>query len=128
MVHQNMVPLRPGELLHSKIWIHTLTSIRGKVHGLCSSYYKFASLATAGGAVQDALIRTGFHPPQHCPGSDLWGMLGARTTASIGLSTLSLGQILSGFLTEHVGGLFVTAGIVSGVGMRFVDSPSPGIQ
>ena len=56
------------------------------------------------------------------------GLLDARMTAFIGLSTLLSGQILSGFLTEHVGGLFVTAGIGAGVGMDFADSPSPGVQ
>ncbi|KAL9123936.1 MAG: hypothetical protein Q9175_008277, partial [Cornicularia normoerica] len=43
-------------------------------------------------------------------------LLGARGTAFLGISMLSLGEILSGFLTHHVGGLFVTAGVVSGVG------------
>lgn len=46
-------------------------------------------------------------------------LLGARGTAFLGILMLSLGEILSGFLTHHVGGLFVTAGVVSGVGTRY---------
>ncbi|KAF6219007.1 hypothetical protein HO133_005551 [Letharia lupina] len=43
-------------------------------------------------------------------------LLGARGTALLGISMLALGEILSGFLTHNVGGLFVTAGVVSGIG------------
>ena len=51
-------------------------------------------------------------------------LLGARKTALLGVSMLALGEILSGFLTHHVGGLFVTTGVVSGIGTRY-DSRSP---
>ena len=47
-------------------------------------------------------------------------LLDARLTAYIGLSLLSMGQILSGFLIEHVSGLFISAGIISGIGIRYV--------
>lgn len=43
-------------------------------------------------------------------------LLGARTTALLGIFTLSLGHILSGFGTHHVGVLFFTTGILSGIG------------
>ena len=46
-------------------------------------------------------------------------LLGARNTALLGVSMLALGEILSGFLTHHVGGLFVTTGVVSGIGTRY---------
>lgn len=46
-------------------------------------------------------------------------LLGARGTALLGISMLALGEILSGFLTHNVGGLFVTAGVVSGIGTRY---------
>lgn len=45
-------------------------------------------------------------------------LLGARRTAFLGISMLSLGEILSGFCTHQIGGLFVTAGVVSGIGTR----------
>ena len=46
-------------------------------------------------------------------------LLGARRTAFCGISTLALGQILSGFLTHNIAGLFVTAGVLSGIGTRY---------
>jgi hypothetical protein len=46
--------------------------------------------------------------------------LGARSMALLGVSLLGLGEILSGFLTHHIGGLFVTVGIIMGIGTRWV--------
>jgi len=46
--------------------------------------------------------------------------LGARSTALIGVGLLGTGEILSGFATRNVGGLFFTAGVVMGVGCRYV--------
>ncbi|CAF9911643.1 MAG: hypothetical protein ALECFALPRED_007419 [Alectoria fallacina] len=43
-------------------------------------------------------------------------LLGARRTAFLGIAMLSLGEILSGLCTHQIGGLFVTAGVVSGIG------------
>lgn len=43
--------------------------------------------------------------------------LGARWTASIGLSIMGLSMISSSFCTENVGGLFGTAGLMAGIGM-----------
>lgn len=48
--------------------------------------------------------------------------LGARKTALLGVVLLSLGEILSGFATKSVGGLFVATGLVQGVGSRSVSS------
>ncbi|KAJ7258801.1 major facilitator superfamily domain-containing protein [Mycena haematopus] len=42
--------------------------------------------------------------------------LGARRTALLGIFLLGLGEILSGFATENIGGLFVTSGAVTGIG------------
>jgi hypothetical protein len=45
-------------------------------------------------------------------------MLGARRTATLGISFLGLGEILGGFSTNNVGGLFVTVGMIMGIGTR----------
>ena len=45
-------------------------------------------------------------------------LLGARNTAFCGISLLALGEILSGSTTHKIGGLFITAGVLSGVGTR----------
>ncbi|KAF7357294.1 Monocarboxylate permease Mch4 [Mycena sanguinolenta] len=42
--------------------------------------------------------------------------LGARRTALLGISLLGAGEILSGFATENIGGMFVTFGAVTGIG------------
>lgn len=42
--------------------------------------------------------------------------LGARYTALLGITCLAGGELLSGFTTGNVGGLFVTAGVVMGFG------------
>ena len=46
--------------------------------------------------------------------------LGARTTALLGITLFGVGEILSGFSTRNIGGLFVTAGFVMGLGTRWV--------
>ena len=51
-------------------------------------------------------------------------LLGARRTALVGISILGSGEILSGFLTHKVGGLFVTAGVISGIGIRYEHVPT----
>lgn len=45
-------------------------------------------------------------------------LLGARRTALIGMTLLGTGETLSGFSTENLAGLFVTVGVVMGVGVR----------
>lgn len=42
--------------------------------------------------------------------------IGTRNSALLGCSLLGFGQILSGFATKSVGGLFVTNGVVVGTG------------
>ena len=44
--------------------------------------------------------------------------IGARNTALLGVGFLGAGEILSGFTTRSVGGLFFTAGVVMGLGAR----------
>ena len=44
--------------------------------------------------------------------------LGARSMGLLGVALLGLGGILSGFLTDRLGGLFVTVGIIMGTGTR----------
>ena len=46
--------------------------------------------------------------------------VGGRTVALMGMTLLSLGQLLSGFSTNSVAGLFVTTGIIMGIGCRQV--------
>lgn len=42
--------------------------------------------------------------------------VGARNAALTGLTSLGMGEILSGFTTNDIGGLFVTTGVVMGIG------------
>lgn len=46
--------------------------------------------------------------------------IGARRTGLLGVLLLGSGEVLSGFTTHNVGGLFVTAGAVTGLGTRHV--------
>jgi hypothetical protein len=43
--------------------------------------------------------------------------LGARNTGLLGIVCLGTGEILGGFTTKNVGGLFVTIGLIMGVGV-----------
>jgi hypothetical protein len=45
-------------------------------------------------------------------------LFGARTTGMLGIALLSAGEILSGFSTKNVGGLFFTTGVIMGIGVR----------
>ncbi|KAF2032770.1 MFS general substrate transporter [Setomelanomma holmii] len=45
---------------------------------------------------------------------------GSRTTAMVGISLMSLGQIAASFSTTSVAGLFVSFGLVSGIGISAV--------
>ncbi|KAL2802228.1 major facilitator superfamily domain-containing protein [Aspergillus granulosus] len=45
-------------------------------------------------------------------------LLGARPCAVLGIVFLGMGEILSGFALKSIGGLFVTAGAVMGIGIR----------
>ena len=47
--------------------------------------------------------------------------IGSRNTGLLGISFLGLGQVLSGFSTHNVGVLFLTTGILMGVGTRSVN-------
>ena len=49
---------------------------------------------------------------------------GARKIAMSGVTLMSSGQILSGFSQKSIGGLFVTAGFLMGLGVRYVHVPS----
>ncbi|PGH17968.1 hypothetical protein AJ80_04589 [Polytolypa hystricis UAMH7299] len=46
-------------------------------------------------------------------------IFGARTTGMLGITLLSAGEILSGFSTKNVGGLFFTTGVIMGIGVSF---------
>lgn len=45
--------------------------------------------------------------------------LGLRKSALCGISLLGLGEIISGFATHNIGALFVTAGVIMGLGNRY---------
>jgi hypothetical protein len=49
-------------------------------------------------------------------GARILRLLGSRTTSILGILFLAAGQILSGFTTNNIGGLFVTVGFVTGTG------------
>lgn len=44
--------------------------------------------------------------------------LGSRSTGLLGASLLGLGYVFAGFCTHSVAGLFITAGLITGVGIR----------
>lgn len=46
--------------------------------------------------------------------------IGARRTGLLGVLLLGSGEVLSGFTTHNIGGLFVTAGVITGLGTRHV--------
>ncbi|KAL2830368.1 major facilitator superfamily domain-containing protein [Aspergillus pseudoustus] len=52
-------------------------------------------------------------------------LLGTRACAVLGVVLLGMGEILSGFAFKSIGGLFVTAGAVMGIGIRYVVSVIP---
>ena len=49
-------------------------------------------------------------------GARVLRLLGSRATSILGILLLAIGQILSGFTTNNIRGLFVTAGFVTGIG------------
>ena len=49
-------------------------------------------------------------------GARILRLLGSRTTSILGILILATGQILSAFTTNNIGGLFMTAGLVTGIG------------
>ncbi len=46
--------------------------------------------------------------------------IGARRTGLLGVLLLGSGEVLSGFTVHNIGGLFVTAGAITGIGTRHV--------
>jgi MFS family permease len=52
------------------------------------------------------------------PNGRLVRALGARNVAIIGVVLMGAGQILSGFSQKHIAGLFITAGLTMGYGIR----------
>ena len=46
-------------------------------------------------------------------------IIGTRIAGLFGIFCLGLGEILSGFAFRNIGGLFVTAGVVMGIGIRY---------
>jgi MFS family permease len=49
--------------------------------------------------------------------SRLFGQLGARPMALVGVAFMAASQLLAGFATRSIGGLFVTAGVMMGLGV-----------
>lgn len=46
--------------------------------------------------------------------------VGTRQAALVGIICLGGGSVLSGFCTHNVGGLFLTSGVIMGLGTRYV--------
>jgi Na+/melibiose symporter-like transporter len=44
--------------------------------------------------------------------------LGAQRTALLGISLLGVGELSASFTTKSIAGLFITAGVIMGVGVR----------
>lgn len=57
-----------------------------------------------------------------CATSNAWLLqyLGARRTALVGVALMGGCEILSSFTTHNLGGLFVTSGVLFGLGARYV--------
>lgn len=53
------------------------------------------------------------------PNATVIRKIGARVTALLGIFLLGLGSILSGFATDNVAALFITWGVVGGLGTSF---------
>ena len=53
---------------------------------------------------------------------------GARKVAIVGLLFMGSGQILSGFSERSIGGLFITAGLMMGYGVRYVQRFIPVVR
>jgi hypothetical protein len=90
-------------------------------------------IAYGWGIFQAALVEQGVASPSTLAfvgslmvaGTPLWGVfvarvvrkLGARPSAFVGIAFLSSGAVLSSFATHSVGVLFVTTGLLIGIGM-----------
>lgn len=48
-------------------------------------------------------------------------MMGTRYSGMLGIGLIGLGEILSGSAVHNVGALFITAGFIVGIGMRYVN-------
>lgn len=107
----------------------------GWVIVLCSGILAFWSIgfSYAWGVIQKGLIEEGFSSTSVLPwvGSLCIAMvsisaivnarilrsLGSQKTGMLGIVLLALGELGSGFSTRNVGGLFVCAGVVTGMGL-----------
>lgn len=56
--------------------------------------------------------------------SRLTRFLGARYVGMMGMVLIGLSELLSSFAVHNIGGLFATAGVLMGLGMRFVSEPA----
>lgn len=86
------------------------------------------------GVIQNALVEEGLSSPAKLSfvgsmatalvaafaivNSRLTRLLGVRYTGLLGVSLMGLSEMLSGFVTHNIEGLFVTAGALMGLGMR----------
>lgn len=101
----------------------------------CSALcFWFVGTTYSWGVIQAALVKQNLSSPATlsfvgslaCACNSLFALLnariirwaGARNTALAGITLFGGGQILSGFTAHSVPGLFVTMGVIMGVGMR----------
>ena len=111
------------------------------VVGACSVLaFWFVGTSYSWGVLQDALVKRGLSSASTLSfvgslavaciailaiiNAGLTRALGARRVSMAGISLVALGEVLSGFSMDNVGGLFVTTGIIMGVGCRYVCHPN----
>jgi hypothetical protein len=88
------------------------------------------------GVIQSALVEEGLSSPAKLSfvgsvataslsafaliNSRLVRLLGTRYVGILGISLMGVSELLSSFATHNIGGLFMTAGVMMGLGMRWV--------
>lgn len=93
----------------------------------------FVGTTYSWGVIQEALVKQNLSSPSTLSfvgsltvalnavfamiSSKILRALGARNTALLGVSCLGFGGVLSGFTTGNIGGLFVTTGVIMGIGV-----------
>jgi hypothetical protein len=93
----------------------------------------FVGTTYSWGVIQGALVKQGLASPSTLSfvgsltialnailaiaSSRVLRKLGARNTGLVGITCLGVGGILSGFSADSVGGLFVTTGVITGIGV-----------
>lgn len=102
-----------------------------RIAHICLSFF-FVGTSYSWGVIQSRLVKDGLAPASTLAfvgslvpaciaffaiiNAKVIRVLGARNTGFIGVTLLGLGTLLAGWATESVPGLFITIGLISGVG------------